>query len=49
MFEGDQLATTADIVCVGAGHNGLVAAAYLAAAGRKCSYSSETSGSAVES
>jgi phytoene dehydrogenase-like protein len=29
------LATTADIVCVGSGHNGLVAAAYLAAAGKK--------------
>src|SRR5215472_1581629 len=30
-----SLATTADIVCVGSGHNGLVAAAYLAAAGKK--------------
>ena len=29
------MATTADIVCVGSGHNGLVAAAYLAAAGKK--------------
>src|SRR5271168_5494400 len=27
--------TTADIVAVGSGHNGLVAAAYLAAAGKK--------------
>jgi ribulose 1,5-bisphosphate synthetase/thiazole synthase len=27
--------TTADIVAVGAGHNGLVAAAYLATAGKK--------------
>src|ERR1700729_184701 len=35
MFEGVKLATTADIVCVGSGHNGLVAAAYLAAAGKK--------------
>jgi len=35
MFEGVELATTADIVCVGSGHNGLVAAAYLAAAGKK--------------
>jgi phytoene dehydrogenase-like protein len=32
---GGRLATTADIVCVGSGHNGLVAAAYLAAAGKK--------------
>jgi phytoene dehydrogenase-like protein len=30
-----ELATTADIVCVGSGHNGLVAAAYLAVAGKK--------------
>jgi len=29
------LATTADIVCVGSGHNGLVAAALLAGAGKK--------------
>ena len=29
------MATTADIVCVGSGHNGLVAAAYLAVAGKK--------------
>src|ERR1700743_690419 len=35
MFEGVKLATSADIVCVGSGHNGLVAAAYLAAAGKK--------------
>ena len=35
MFEGVKLATGADIVCVGSGHNGLVAAAYLAAAGKK--------------
>src|ERR1700723_4356453 len=35
MFEGVKLATTADIVCVGSGHNGLVAAAYLEAAGKK--------------
>jgi phytoene dehydrogenase-like protein len=34
-MRGLQLATTADIVCVGSGHNGLVAAAYLAAAGKK--------------
>jgi phytoene dehydrogenase-like protein len=31
----NTIATTADIVAVGSGHNGLVAAAYLAAAGRK--------------
>src|SRR5580658_3376957 len=35
MCEGVQVATTADIVCVGSGHNGLVAAAYLAAAGKR--------------
>jgi phytoene dehydrogenase-like protein len=29
------LATTADVICVGSGHNGLVAAAYLAVAGKK--------------
>src|SRR6267154_2129780 len=31
----NTIATTADIVAVGSGHNGLVAAAYLAAAGKK--------------
>src|SRR5246127_791557 len=35
MLRGLQLATTADIVCVGSGHNGLVGAAYLAVAGKK--------------
>src|SRR6202166_2229096 len=31
----NTITTTADIVAVGSGHNGLVAAAYLAAAGKK--------------
>ena len=38
-----------DIVAIGSGHNGLVAAAYLAAAGKRLSCSNATSGSEAAS